>query len=311
MEEYPKCPRCEEIFPGKEDHIHVPKVIKCGHTICKECLEDLIQLSKDPYFLCPKCSTQIKIKKSIDKYPINKEIIEIIQNSFNPKKNNTLNLEGNENKSSSPEYIIVALGSINVGKTSLYKRLSQDFFSANTFTTVGVDCIGYKLKFRNQLYKLSLRDTAGQEKYRAIISSYVRKTDGVLFIFDLTNKKSFDDIKYWYDYYKNENQEVIGLLIGNKCDEEEKREVKKEDAIELAEELNLKYLETSAKLDKNIKNTIALILQEIVESKEKYKKTDTIKSFSSYDTISSVKTNISTSSKLTSSRHVRKKKCAC
>ena len=95
---------------------------------------------------------------------------------------------------------------------------------------------------------------------------FLRKTDGVLFIFDITNKEYFDDIKTWYELYKEENEEVVGLLIGNKCDRELK--VNKEEAKHFAEEHRLKYLETSAKLDKNLRKAIACLLEKIIKFKE-------------------------------------------
>ena len=87
---------------------------------------------------------------------------------------------------------------------------------------------------------------------------------GVLFIFDIRNKESFIDIKTWYELYKEENEKVIGLLIGNKCDREPK--VNKEEAKHFAEEHGLKYLETSAKLDKNLRKAITCKLNILLKN---------------------------------------------
>ena len=115
-----------------------------------------------------------------------------------------------------------------------------------------------------------------------------------LFVFDITNKTSFDDLESWYDLYKEENEKVVGLLIGNKCDCE--RKVDEEEAQKFAKQHGLKrYLETSAKLDKNIKKAVACLLEEIIDSK------------ALYNSLSSVDTNFS----LKSEKSKKKKKCAC
>ena len=94
----------------------------------------------------------------------------------------------------------------------------------------------------------------------------LRNKDGVLFTYDISNEESFDDLEEWYNFYKSQNKKVAGLLIGNKCDGE--RIVNQEKAENFAEEHGLKYIETSAKLDKNIKKAIVYLLEEIIKSKE-------------------------------------------
>ena len=85
-------------------------------------------------------------------------------------------------------------------------------------------------------------------------------------LFRSSNEESFESLEAWYEFYKSENKKVAGLLIGNKCDGE--RIVNQEKAENFAEEHGLKYIETSAKLDKNIKKAIVYLLEEIIKSKE-------------------------------------------
>ena len=122
------------------------------------------------------------------------------------------------------------------------------------------------LNIKKKKYKLALKDTSGQEKFKSITKNFLRNTDGVLFIYDISYQDSFNGLKSWYKLYKNESKEVMGLLIGNKCDLEQVVNI--EEAKKFAEEHGLKYLETSAKSDKNLRKAIACILEKIIKSKE-------------------------------------------
>ena len=95
------------------------------------------------------------------------------------------------------------------------------------------------LNIKKKKYKLTLNDPSGQEKFKSITKNYLRNTDGVLFIYDISNQDSFNDLESWYELYKNENEKVIGLLIGSKCDLE--RKVNIEEAKKFAKEHELKY----------------------------------------------------------------------
>ena len=261
MEEYPKCPICLDIYGINSSHIRAPKVLKCGDSFCKECLENIIKNFDKEYFSCPICKENVKKEQNIDDYTTNKEIIRMVNTSFNiPQKE-----VENEVNDMIINYDVLFLGDIGVGKTSIFQRLLQDKFLENNLSTVGFDFHAYYLKYKNKHYKLCIYDTAGQERYKTITKTILKKRDGLLLIYDVSDKKSFDDLEYWYNMYKEENEKVVGLLIGNKCDN--KHEVNKEDALKFSEKYNLKYIETSARLDKNIKKAIALLLEEIIKSK--------------------------------------------
>ena len=148
-------------------------------------------------------------------------------------------------------------------------RLKDNSFHSNLLATIGISMTTYYLKYKNQKYSLIIHDTAGQEKYKALTSIFMKGKDGVLFIFDISIQKSFDDIKFWYDLYKAENKEVVGLLIGNKCDLE--RKVNEEAIEHLSKKLGLEYIETSAKLNKRVRKIIISLLNKINKSKETQK----------------------------------------
>ena len=292
MEEYPECPICSDIFGINKNHIKAPKILNCGDSICKECLEIILKNTEENFFLCPICSEKIE-KKNIDKYITNKDLIKVINSCFNIIIKEGEELEGDKTIT----YNIVLLGNFAVGKSSIFNRLSKDLFSENIPSTIGLDSTIYYIKFRNKRYKLIIRDTSGQEKYKAITQSFLRQTDGVFFIFDISNQDTFDDLEFWYDLYKKENENVIGLLIGNKSDCI--HEVTEDRAKKFVVDHGLKnYLETSAKLDKNIKKAVACLLEEIIESKALYN------SLISVDVNFSLKPEKKEKSK-------KKKKCLC
>ena len=297
MAKYIKCPKCEDFFGHKLDHIKVARILKCGDSICQECLEKMIKETDDDFFLCPECNFKVKKKKNLEKYTINKGMINTINGLFNIGLND---LKDNE-KNNATKYTIIALGDFAVGKSSIFQRLSKDYFSINHLTTIGFNQVIYNIKFRNNYYKLKFSDTAGQERYRSIAKSIMRESDGALFIYDITNRESFKDLEYWYDLYKKEKENVVGLVIGNKCECESERKIDFDEGKEFAEQHKLNFLETSAKLDKNLKKAITIILDNIMESKE---------SFNSISTNSTITTIDSESIKL-NRKKMKKRKCAC
>ena len=134
------------------------------------------------------------------------------------------------------QYNIIALGNSGVGKTCIFNRLSKDIFSENNVTTIGYDSFIYYIKYKEKKYKLTLNDPSGQEQFKSITKNFLRNTDGVLFIYDISSQDLFYGLESWYELYKNENKEVIGLLIGSKSDLE--RKVNIEEAKKFAEEMD-------------------------------------------------------------------------
>ena len=265
-EDYPECPICLDIYGNNLEHIKAPKVLQCGDTFCKECLEDLIKRENEEIFNCPMCKVRIMRNQNIDNYITNKQIIKLVNSYFNLPKIEVENKAGSKKPIS---FRIITLGNSGVGKTSIFHRLSNDKFQENYGPTIGLDISKpYYIKYKKQKYKLFFYDTGGQEKNINITKNYLKLSDGILFVYDVSDEKSFYDLETWYNLYKNEKENVIGLLIGNKCDAV--RKVKYEEAKKFAEHHGLVYIETSAKLDKGVKKALACLLNEIIESKANY-----------------------------------------
>ena len=262
MSEVPECPKCSDIFGNDQNHIKAPKLLKCGDSICKECLEDLIQNTNEEFVLCPICKEKVKKEDDINNYITNKDLIKIVNGYFNVPEN-----EVEEQEGIGPiQYNIILLGNSGVGKTCIFNRFSKNIYSEKFPSTVGCETTKYYIKYKNKKYILNFRDPAGQEKYKAVTKSFLKQNDGVLFIFDLSERKSFEDLEAWYNIYKEENENIVGILIGNKSDN--KHNVKEEEAIQFTFKHELrKYFKTSAKLDKNIKKSITYLLEQIIQSK--------------------------------------------
>ena len=167
---------------------------------------------------------------------------------------------------------ILLVGDSGVGKTSVLSRfIDPEADLENVSTTIGVD---FKLKYvtskrTNETVKLTVWDTAGQERFRTLTSSYYRGAQGVVFVYDICSRESFDSIEnVWQkevDMYST-IPDAIKIVVGNKIDKEEERKVKKEDAIAFAKRNGCLFLECSAKTKVSVKEIFDELLQAIMET---------------------------------------------
>ena len=154
------------------------------------------------------------------------------------------------------EYKVTLIGNSSVGKTSLFKKITTGEFSDKNISTIGMDKrtvqveieVQEKDKNVTKSIDISLVDTAGQERFKSITKSYYKESDGILLIYDITNRESFENVKIWIDSIHDslgnqENSKYIIILIGNKVDligvEDYKRETTEEEAKQKCEENNL------------------------------------------------------------------------
>ena len=147
---------------------------------------------------------------------------------------------------------IIFVGDAGVGKTTIISRIMDNPYNEVYEPSIGVYFMSKNISFRGQNIKLQMWDTAGQEKYKGLIPSYVRNSSIVFLIYDVSVKTSFDNIPKWITFIRTiENTTLV--LCGNKIDLSD-REVKKEDGEALAQKEGISFFEVSAKTGDNIKN---------------------------------------------------------
>jgi len=146
--------------------------------------------------------------------------------------------------------------------------------------SLGVDYLTKEEVINNKNIKIKLWDTGGQEAYHSISKNYIKRCDGVIIVFDITNKNSFDKMNYWIKLISDNTdseKNVKQIIIGNKIDLEQERKVKKEEIEKLVSEYNINHFETSAKEDIGIKDAIFSLVNDILKEKEKNNKKQGIK----------------------------------
>ena len=180
---------------------------------------------------------------------------------------------------------ICLLGDAGVGKTSILTRFCDNTFKESYNNTIGVDFRLVTLKYKDIISKVHIWDTAGQERFRSLTLNYLHNSHGFLFIFDITNKDSFDNIVNWINLsFDNNKNSVINFLIGNKCDQNSSRKVEESEAQQFAKEKDLIYLETSAKSDENIQKLFYYCVYKLIKyyDKNDYSEEDNTQLYSSH-----------------------------
>ena len=158
---------------------------------------------------------------------------------------------------------LILVGDSTVGKTCFLNRYFKNQFKS-TLSNIGIDKDIKFVKINNSIYKLTVWDTVGQERFRALPKKYFQNADGVLLLFDVTKDESFSNVSNWMkDIKENSNKEsnIIIYLIGNKIDLNE-RTVTKESAEELAQSLGMKYFDVSCKNNINVSEIMSRMIME-------------------------------------------------
>ena len=161
---------------------------------------------------------------------------------------------------------IIVVGNSGVGKTNIIFRLVNNQFIADYAPTIGVDFLCYNVEFIDKIFKFILMDTAGSEEFKSITRGYYKNCSFALVVYDVTDKKSFNDIKQWIEDCQNYgNKNIYIVLVGNKIDLNEKRKISKEEGEKFAKEHIMAFYETSAKTGENIAD-IFLGISEILSN---------------------------------------------
>ena len=166
-----------------------------------------------------------------------------------------------------PKFNIITLGNSEVGKTTFIIRYTENTFKDVYLTTLGIDYKTKVIKLKNKKsYMINFFDTAGQEKYKSISINIIKNANGIVLMYDITNKSSFDSISNWMENViaiKGNNFPVI--LVGNKTDLVDEREVSTEEGEQLAKKFGVKLFEISNKSGTNVEEAGLELVNQVVE----------------------------------------------
>ena len=167
---------------------------------------------------------------------------------------------------------LVLIGDSGVGKTNILTRYTKNEFSLATQATVGVEFGSKIIKKNDKLIKLQIWDTAGQERYKSITSAYYKGSKGAFVVYDISRKPTFENVDKWIGELKtNASEDVLIMLVGNKSDLEDKREVQIDETKKKAEQHKIAFCETSALKGNNIEQAFDSLIDEIAKKVEKEK----------------------------------------
>ncbi|XP_019382298.1 PREDICTED: ras-related protein Rab-10-like [Gavialis gangeticus] len=165
---------------------------------------------------------------------------------------------------------LVLAGESSVGKTSVLRAYAEPGPrpAASYLPTVGIDFKVKTITFDDTTVKLQIWDTAGQEQFHTLSTSYFRGAQGFVLVYDITNSDSFQSITNWInEIHQKADDEVEIILLGNKCDKETERVIPKQKGEKLAWEHGIPFFETSAKDNINIEDAFSLLAEEILNKK--------------------------------------------
>ena len=171
---------------------------------------------------------------------------------------------------------IITLGDSLVGKTCLILRFLEDTFFATYLSTIGFDLKQKIVKLENgDKIKLIIHDTAGQERFKSLSRNYIKKANGILIVYDITNNQTFLAVENWIKCAKEEMTKMVPIyLIGNKSDLNEDRVIKKEEGQKLAEQFGIKFYETSCKTGDNVEKAFTDLANDILQCLKEKEKND-------------------------------------
>ena len=155
-----------------------------------------------------------------------------------------------DNSISVTRHKVIFIGDANTGKTSIINRIIDNPFNDTYEVSIGIDFMSKNIRFRGQNIKIQIWDSAGQEKYKGLIPSYVRNSSIVFIVYDISRRTSFENVQNWISFVKNIEKTTM-ILCGNKTDLN--REVETKEGEEVAEREGIKFFECSAKTNENIK----------------------------------------------------------
>jgi small GTP-binding protein len=164
---------------------------------------------------------------------------------------------------------LLIIGESAVGKSCLLLRFAEDSFSETFLSTIGIDFKVRPVEIDGQKVKLQIWDTAGQEQFRTITKAYYRGAHGIMLVFDVTKRETFEQTRQWMaSIRENVTDEVATILIGNKSDMPD-RIISREEGEGMAKEFGVEYFETSAKSGEGVESTFIHLATGIMKNKDR------------------------------------------
>ncbi|KAK5879839.1 ras-related protein Rab-15 [Gymnodraco acuticeps] len=165
---------------------------------------------------------------------------------------------------------LLLLGDSGVGKTCLLCRFTDNEFHPSHISTIGVDFKMKTLEIDGIKVRIQIWDTAGQERYQTITKQYYRRAQGIFLVYDITSERSFQHIMKWAsDVDEYAPEKIRKILVGNKSDEVDKRQVATEQGIKLANAYGMDFFETSAFTNHNITETFTRLAEQVLAANKK------------------------------------------
>ena len=178
-------------------------------------------------------------------------------------------MSNSTNEEEEIKFKILVLGDSSVGKTTLLLKYVDGYFPTLYVATIGVEFKTKKINVDGIDITLQIWDTAGQERFRSVTKSFLKGADGIIYVYDVKNKESFDNLKTWINTAEESITDFKKIIIGNKIDIEDKKKVSTEMLEKFCEKQNLKGLETSAKNGTNVNEMFELLTKMIIDGKTK------------------------------------------
>jgi len=166
---------------------------------------------------------------------------------------------------------LLLIGNSSVGKSSLLLRFSDEQWlpEDESSATIGVDFRVHKMEVKGKRVKLSIWDTAGQERFRTITSSYYRGAQGIILVYDVANRESFEALPRWFGELETYvSSSVVKILVGNKVDKEFSRQVTTAEGQKFADRTSSLFIETSAKTSVGVKEAFQEVVEKIMDTPE-------------------------------------------
>ncbi len=163
------------------------------------------------------------------------------------------NVKASSNSNYDYIFKMALIGDSDTGKSSILTRFTDNYFQEDTSSTIGVDFKIVSMKIGNNIKaKMQIWDTCGSERFKSLTASFIKSCPAFLLVFDITKYKSLKNLDNWINIIKTNTNPRLLCLVGNKSDMGDKRKVSFEEAVEYAEKNNVKYIECSAKENKNV-----------------------------------------------------------